>query len=224
MSRGARRGEMLDGAARLFATKGYDAASMRDIAEELAVRPSSLYHHFPSKDRILFEICYGFQQDFNLEVVPELRAERPPDEALRAAIRGHILFSNRRWNQVLVNARERRSLPPEQQTAINALRRQYRDAMAAAIERGCEEGLFSVPDAKLAATAVLDMVNGIARWFRPRDRRDLELMAARYGAAAVALVSGWGAAIPPADGELASSTTSRQVPARVLAELADDAG
>jgi AcrR family transcriptional regulator len=224
MSRGASRGEMLDGAARLFAAKGYDAASMRDIAEELAVRPSSLYHHFPSKDRILFEICYGFQQDFNLEVVPELRAGRPPDEALRAAIRGHILFSNRRWNQVLVNARERRSLPAEQQTAINALRRQYRDAMASAIERGCEEGLFSVPDAKLAATAVLDMVNGIARWFRPRDRRDLELMAARYGAAAVALVSGWGAAIPAADGQLAGSTTSWQVPARVLAELADDAG
>ena len=68
------------------------------------------------------------------------------------------------------------------------------------------------------------MVNGIARWFRPRDRRDLELMAARYGAAAVALVSGWGAAIPAADGQLAGSTTSWQVPARVLAELADDAG
>ena len=215
---------MLEGAARLFAAKGYDAASMRDIAEELAVRPSSLYHHFPSKDRILFEICYGFQQDFNLEVVPELRAERPPDQALRDAIRGHILFSNRRWNQVLVNARERRSLPPEQQTAINALRRQYRDAMAATIERGSEEGLFSVPDSKLAATAVLDMVNGIARWFRPRDQRDLELMASRYGAAAVALVSGWGDAISAADGKAASSAISRRVPPRVLAELADDAG
>jgi len=215
---------MLEGAARLFAAKGYDAASMRDIAEELAVRPSSLYHHFPSKDRILFEICYGFQQDFNLEVVPELRAERPPDQALRDAIRGHILFSNRRWNQVLVNARERRSLPPEQQTAINALRRQYRDAMAATIERGSEEGLFSVPDSKLAATAVLDMVNGIARWFRPRDQRDLELMASRYGAAAVALVSGWGDAISAAHGKAASSAISRRVPPRVLAELADDAG
>jgi AcrR family transcriptional regulator len=215
---------MLKGAARLFAAKGYDAASMRDIAEELAVRPSSLYHHFPSKDRILFEICYGFQQDFNLEVVPELRAERPPDQALRAAIRSHIMFSNRRWNQVLVNARERRSLPTEQQTAINALRRQYRDAMAATIERGGQDGLFSVPDSKLAATAVLDMVNGIARWFRPRDQRDLELMASRYGAAAVALVSGWGDAIAAGDGRAASSAISRRVPSRVLAELAEDAG
>lgn len=214
------------GAARLFAAKGYDAASMRDIAEEVAVRPSSLYHHFSAKDQILFEICYGFQQDFNLEVVPELRAERPPDEALRAAIRSHILFSNRRWPQVLVNMRERRSLPADQQTAINALRRQYRDAIASTIERGCDQGVFSVPDPRVAASAVLDMVNGLARWFRARDRRDLELMASRYSAAAVALVRGWGGDAPLPEGELASSASPQRgaIPRRVLAELADDAG
>ena len=83
---GVSRDEMLERAARLFAEKGYDAASMRDIAGEVAVRPSSLYHHFPGKDSILFEICYGFLRDFNLEVVPELRAERPPEEAIRGAI------------------------------------------------------------------------------------------------------------------------------------------
>ena len=183
---------MLEHAARLFAEKGYDAASMRDIAGQIAVRPSSLYHHFPAKDRILFEICHDFQQDFNLEVVPELRSDRPPEDAIRAAIRSHILFSNRRWAQVLVSMRERRSLPAAQRAAISALRRQYRDAVASTIQRGCERGVFAVPDIKLAATAVLDMVNGLAQWFRPKDRRDLELMAERYGDAAVALVRGWG--------------------------------
>jgi AcrR family transcriptional regulator len=189
---GGSRAEMLERAARLFAEKGYDASSIRDLAGEIAVRPSSLYHHFPGKDSILFEICYGFLRDFNLEVVPELRTERPPDEAIRAAIRAHILFSNRRWAQVLVSIRERRSLPADQQAAIKTLRRQYRDALASTIQRGVEQGVFSVPDAKLAAMAVLDMVNGIAEWFRPRDRRDLERMADRYGDAAVALVAGWG--------------------------------
>ncbi|HZV53165.1 MAG TPA: TetR/AcrR family transcriptional regulator [Candidatus Dormibacteraeota bacterium] len=191
---GRSRDDMLEHAARLFAEKGYDAASMRDIAEEVAVRPSSLYHHFPSKERILFEICYGFQRDFNLEVLPELRADRSPEAAIRAAIRSEILFSNRRWSQVRVASRERRSLPRELQAPINALRRQYRDAMAATIERGCREGVFSVPDPKLAAMAVLDMISGLGHWFKPRDRSDLERMAARYGDAAVAMLRGWGAA------------------------------
>lgn len=189
---GGSRELVLERAARLFADKGYDASSVRDIAEAVAVRPSTLYHHFASKDRILFEICYGFLSDFNTEVLPELLADRPPAEAIRAAVRRHILFANRHWTRVLVSMRERRSLPREQQAAINALRRQYRDAMTSTIERGCSAGAFDVPDPKLAAMAVLDLVNGLAHWFRPRDRRDLERLAARYGDAAVALVSGWG--------------------------------
>jgi AcrR family transcriptional regulator len=217
---GVSRDELLERAARLFAEKGYDAASMRDIAGQVAVRPSSLYHHFPGKDSILFEICYGFLRDFNLEVVPELRADRPPEEAIRAAIRAHILFSNRRWAQVLVSIRERRSLPEHQQAAINTLRRQYRDALASTIERGRERGVFSVPDAKIAAMAVLDMVNGLAHWFRPRHRQDLERTAARYGDAAVALLRGWGPdrpldSVAPAAGQVAPG---------VVAERPDDAG
>jgi AcrR family transcriptional regulator len=188
---GDRVEQVLNRAARLFTSKGYDAASMRDLAAEVEIRPSSLYHHFPSKQHILFAICSGFQRDFNLEVVPELRAEQPPDVAIRAAIRKHIEFSNRRWPDVLVNMRERRSLPPEQQASINVLRRQYRDALTAVIERGTKEGVFHVPDAKLASMLILDMVNGMAHWFKPRDRRNLERMAKRYGDAAVSLLRSW---------------------------------
>ncbi|HEY4024808.1 MAG TPA: hypothetical protein VGO86_00145, partial [Candidatus Dormibacteraeota bacterium] len=125
----------------------------------------------------------------------------------------------RRWPQVLVNMRERRSLPADQQVAINALRRQYRDAIASTVERGRALGVFAVPDAKLAAMAILDMVNGMAHWFRPADARDLERMAARYGDAAVALVRGWAS-----DGARALPAGSGAPVARgVVAELADDA-
>src|SRR5579859_576961 len=189
---GGSREHVLERAARLFAEKGYDAASVRDIAEEVAVRPSSLYHHFSSKERILFEICYTFQSDFNLSVLPELASGRPPAEAIRGAIRAHILFAHGRWAEVVVSMRERRSLPAELQEPIKALRRQYRDAVAAIIARGCEQGVFDCPDAKLAAMAVLDLVNGQSHWFRPKGRRDVDRMAMRYGDAAIALLSSWG--------------------------------
>lgn len=188
---GDRVEQVLSRAAKLFTEKGYEAASMRDLAAEVEIRPSSLYHHFPSKQHILYAICYNFQHDFNLEVMPELRSEQAPDAAIRAAIRTHIMFANRRWTDVLVTIRERRSLPREQQAAINALRRHYRDAIIAAIQRGCEDGMFEVPDAKLASMIILDMVNGVANWFKPRDRRDLQRMAERYGSAAIALLRGW---------------------------------
>jgi hypothetical protein len=39
---------------------------------------------------------------------------------------------------------------------------------------------------------ILDMVNGMAAWFQPRDRRDTERMAERYGEAAISLLESWG--------------------------------
>src|SRR5215467_907739 len=45
-----RRDEILDEATRLFAERGYEGASMADLAERVGLRKASLFHHFPSKD------------------------------------------------------------------------------------------------------------------------------------------------------------------------------
>jgi len=183
--------QVLESATRLFTQKGYEAASVRDLAAELEIRPSSLYHHFPGKQHILFAICLRMQTDFNAEVMPELIASRPPDLAIASAVRRHVLFGHRRKGEVLVNIRERRSLPVEQLAQVNGLRREYRDTMARVIEVGCEQGFFRVADAKLAAMAIVDMINGLPHWFKPRDEQDLERVADRYARAALALLRGW---------------------------------
>ena len=184
--------QVLEIATRLFTERGYDAASIRDLAAELAMRPSSLYHHFPGKQHILFAICFGMQQDFNATVMPRLRAEAGPVERIEDVIRQHVLFSLARKGELLVNIRERRSLPPDLRARVNALRREYRDAVASVIEDGRRQGLFQVPDPKLAAMAILDMANGLVQWFEPRDDQDRERAASAYAAAAVALLRGWG--------------------------------
>lgn len=186
-----RIGQVLESATRLFTEKGYEAASVRDLAAELEIRPSSLYHHFPGKQYILFAICMRMQTDFNAEVMPELVADRPPDEAIVAAVRRHVIFGHRRKGEVVVNIRERRSLPPEQLAQVNALRREYRDTMARVIEAGSERGVFRVGEPKLAAMAIVDMINGLPHWFKPRDEEDLERMADLYAHAALALLRGW---------------------------------
>ncbi len=185
-----RIGQVLESATRLFTEKGYEAASVRDIAAELEIRPSSLYHHFPGKQHILFAICMRMQTDFNAEVMPELIADRPPDEAIASAVRRHVIFGHRRKGEVVVNIRERRSLPPEQLAQVNGLRREYRDTMARVIEAGCQQGVFRVAEPKLAAMAIVDMINGLPHWFKPRDEEDLERVADVYARAALALLGG----------------------------------
>ncbi len=186
---GLRTEQVLESATRLFTEKGYEAASVRDLAAELEIRPSSLYHHFPGKQHILFAICMGLQKDFNAELMPELTADRPPDEAIAAAVRRHVLFGSNRKGEVLVTIRESRSLPAEQLAQVNGLRREYRVTMAAVIEAGCQRGLFRVGEPKLAAMAIVDMINGLPHWFKPRDQEDVERVADLYARAALALLS-----------------------------------
>ncbi len=47
-----RRDEILVEATRLFAERGYEGASMADLAERVGLRKASLFHHFPSKDAL----------------------------------------------------------------------------------------------------------------------------------------------------------------------------
>ena len=50
------RQEILRTAARLFQQQGYDATSMNDVAAALKFSKGGLYHHFQSKDEILFNL------------------------------------------------------------------------------------------------------------------------------------------------------------------------
>lgn len=51
-----RRQELIDAAAYLFATKGFEATTMRDIAAHVGKTPGALYYHFTSKDDLLVAV------------------------------------------------------------------------------------------------------------------------------------------------------------------------
>jgi AcrR family transcriptional regulator len=57
-----RRIEIRTAALRVFATKGFDSATMREIATAVGTRAGSLYHHFRSKDELLFELLSEYYE------------------------------------------------------------------------------------------------------------------------------------------------------------------
>jgi len=73
------REQILDAGERLFAQRGYDGVSMRDIVAETALRnQASLYHHFRNK-RDLYEAVLkrGLQQV--LDLMPERHGGTPAE-------------------------------------------------------------------------------------------------------------------------------------------------
>src|SRR6201998_1525546 len=120
------RQEILRTAARLFQQRGYDATSMNDVAAALKLSKGGLYHHFQSKDEILFEIMNHAMEITQELVIAPVRRIMGPDDRLRALIRLHIeVVLSPRDREITVMLHENHPLPPALRKRINTRKKEY---------------------------------------------------------------------------------------------------
>jgi len=159
-----RRAEVVLGAARVFAERGYDQTSVPELAEALGLATGSLYHYFPSKEHLLRAICDQLMDPL-LEQAEALLAEpREPDEQLRALVRLWVEHVVAHRDHMLVFQQERHVI--ERGAAWRGVR-----ASRKAFERLAEDALVQAgSESRLSLFALLGMVNHTAQWYRPRGR------------------------------------------------------
>ena len=120
------RQEILRTAARLFQQRGYDATSMSDVAAALKLSKGGLYHHFQSKDEILYEIMNHAMEITEERVLNPVRGIADPEERLRALIRLHIeVVLSPRDREITVMLHENHPLPPALRKRINIRKKDY---------------------------------------------------------------------------------------------------
>jgi len=68
------RDRLLDAALELFATHGYQAIGLRDLANYLGLHAGSLYHHIENKQALLFELIESALSDLLLDTLRRSRA------------------------------------------------------------------------------------------------------------------------------------------------------
>ena len=157
------RQEILRTAARLFQQRGYDATSMNDVAAALKLSKGGLYHHFQSKDEILFEIMNHAMEITEERVLAPVRGIANPEERLRALIRLHIeVVLSPRDREITVMLHENHPLPPTLRKRINTRKKEYvhfvEGLMADVQKARHAKGGVS---ARAAAFALLGMINWI---------------------------------------------------------------
>lgn len=155
-------------AARVFYEKSYEGASMQDIAEAVGLTKAGLYHHIGSKDRLLFEIMNYGMDILQETVVERVRKISDRREKLRQTIIGHIdLIVRARDQEITVILHENRSLQGPLRKRINARKKAYihflEDMIAHVQEEAGGKRLISP---RLAAFALLGMVNWLYQWYR----------------------------------------------------------
>ncbi len=175
------RQEILRTAARLFQQRGYDATSMNDVAAALKLSKGGLYHHFQSKDEILFEIMNHAMEITEERVLAPVRAIADPQDRLRALIRLHIeVVLSPRDREITVMLHENHPLQPALRKRINQRKKEYVhyvESLIAEVQMSAQMSAQkqaqgartakSPVSPRAAAFALLGMINWIYQWYKP---------------------------------------------------------
>jgi TetR/AcrR family transcriptional regulator, cholesterol catabolism regulator len=191
-SRQQPRQEILRTAARLFQQRGYDATSMNDVAAALKLSKGGLYHHFQSKDEILFHImshALDITEERVINVVRRIDGASVAgaridvtEERLRMLIRLHIqVVLSPEDREITVMLHENHPLPPALRRKINGRKKDYLhfvEHVIADVQRKHNSQSHVTPRA--AALALVGMINWIYQWYKPGGPLTGEEIARQY--------------------------------------------
>jgi AcrR family transcriptional regulator len=186
------RQEILRTAARLFQQQGYDGTSMNDVAAALKLSKGGLYHHFQSKDEILFNLMNHAMDITEERVIAPVKAIADPEERLRTLIRRHIaVVLSERDREITVMLHENHPLTPALRKRINARKKDYVhfvENLIAEVQANAQSarggsssgGSRRTVTPRAAAFALLGMINWIYQWYRPDGSLQEESLVQQY--------------------------------------------
>lgn len=178
LSPAERRELILGGAMRVFAERGYEAASMGEIARAGGITPAVIYDHFPAKAELAIELLERQTEELFGAVGAALEAAPPEPEAqMRAGVDAYFRYVEEHrfaWRMMF------REPPPDPEVAAahRRLNARAREGIAVFLRAGAGEALTgeSEPERALEmfAELVKDAQNGLAAWWweHPEVGRD----------------------------------------------------
>ena len=192
----SKRLEILVAATDRFGRDGYEHTKWADIAGDIGVGATALYHYFESKQHCLYEIMDEAIEDFSSQFVAITAAEPDVRRAIEKVMTScfelteHDVLRNR----VLVAEQGRLSVPStsaREEQARQAARSRIRElefAWASFLANAMREGAIPDTDPRLLTRAVLGLYNSIWHWYRPNGLLALDRIAEYYTQRALAVV------------------------------------
>ncbi|MGA8493106.1 MAG: TetR/AcrR family transcriptional regulator [Terriglobales bacterium] len=175
-----RLAKILVHATAVFCEKGYEGASMRDLARSSGVSLSGLYYYFESKDKLLYLI-----QKHTFSTIVERLRERldrvsDPEQRIRVFVLNHLEYFLTHEKAMKVLSHEAEVLTNGSGAEIAAIKRDYyRICVGLLDDYKLVKGLqFS---SRLAVLSLFGMMNWIYTWYNPRIDADAEELSRGMG-------------------------------------------
>lgn len=159
--------KILEKAGMLFTKKGYEKASLKEIAAKLNLKKGTLYYYVKSKDDLLFQIQMQALGKSNILINKVYKKNIDSAQKIREIITGVVKISTRIY---IVGAMNQQALllPPEMLEQVIIARKQFQDAFFQIIDDGIKEGIFEDNNSKIRTFSILGAMNWVTRWYNPQ--------------------------------------------------------
>ena len=184
---------MLEAAAKVFHERGYAAASIQDVADELGILKGSLYHYIDSKEDLLLRLLEVTHDDVDriLTEVEEIDNVSPLDR-LRLYVHRQVEYniaSTANLQRVSIYYRDLDQLGDARRRLIDARRARHYDFVMGQVAGAQAAGLADATlDPVITGHNIFATISGTSRWYRPRAFQR-EAVAAACAAFAVRAVA-----------------------------------
>jgi AcrR family transcriptional regulator len=169
--------QILAAAARLFASKGFEGTSMRDIAVACGISKSLLYHHFSNKDEIYSRVAVGSTLELYLFV-----RDRVPDGSPSQKIRAFMLataeyFRRYRWAWIASTTAFWNDPDRHRQKERLTRRDRFENFLRSLIQEAIDAGEIRDVDVPMTGRLILSSLNWMHRWYNPNKSATPEQIA-----------------------------------------------
>jgi AcrR family transcriptional regulator len=165
------RPHLLDKAMVLFAERGYDATTTRELAEACEMNKSALHYHIGTKEDLLFDIQdrFALRSIARVTSVVEEMSDRPIGDVFTATMRAHCAAMETERAAVAVFTEQMRYLHPGHFESVQKLSNEY-IALMREVVRAATANERLRPYGSPVTLAIVGAANSIHRWYRPNGR------------------------------------------------------
>lgn len=178
--RAQRQKEIVDVAAHLFATQGYNATGIASLCAAVGLGKGSLYYYIKSKEHLLSQIHDRVMEEVlqSARDIEQLHAS--PAESLRMLGIELVKIITQYPDHVWVFLHEWRALTGQEAADFRRKRRQYEATVENILAAGVERGDFEISDLRLAVHSWLGMHNYTYQWYQRGGRLNAFQIANQY--------------------------------------------
>ena len=179
--------EILDYAAEVFAEKGYEGASMRDLSRLSGMSLAGLYYYFDSKEKLLYHI----QKHTFTTIISRLRewlsSSSDPEERIRIFVQNHVDYAVSNQKAMKVLSHEDDVLKDGHGAELAAIKREYYRICVGLVDDLAKAGLLKRlgqnataaggVSTRTAVMGLFGMMNWLYTWYKPRVDPGAEIIA-----------------------------------------------